>query len=164
MAVWKIFFFSFLASFWLNWDILTWLFHARCDKGGGNRGPQVSRLCLVLLKKRSFILWQCQNILESLHQWKHVWAKLTMDGLVLASICYLTLKLLEGGGGGLMALPLNLNTKNLQNADCSWYFQFMYILFDKVRVYGNWKHLPKIIQFWKKRETMFEFELWSIPQ
>ena len=59
----------------------------------------------------------------------------------------LTLKL---PGEGQMALPLNLNDKNIPNADFSWYFKFIQFFFDKVWVDCNWKHLQKFYSFeWK---------------
>ena len=41
------------------------------------------------------------------------------------------------GGGEQIAIPLNLNAKNILNADFSGYFKFMYIFFDKMRVNCN---------------------------
>ena len=52
----------------------------------------------------------------------------------------LTLKL---PGEGQMALPLNLNDKNIPNADFFLYFNFIHFFFDKV-----WVNATKII--WKK--------------
>ena len=59
----------------------------------------------------------------------------------------LTLKL---PGEGQMALPLNLNDKNIPNVDFSWYSKFIHFFFDTVWVDCNWKYLQKILQFWKK--------------
>ena len=42
----------------------------------------------------------------------------------------------------------------------SRYFKFMYIFFEQVQVDCNWKHLPKILQFWQEGET--KFELWTL--
>ena len=56
----------------------------------------------------------------------------------------------------------------LKRPICIIYFtkccKFMYIFFEQVRVNWNLKHLPKILQFWKKRKTKFDFKLWSISQ
>ena len=63
-----------------------------------------------------------------------------------------------------MALPLNLNTKNVPNADVFLEFK-IYVYFLWERVSGlQLQTSTKIIQFWKKRDTKFGFELWSNSQ
>ena len=47
------------------------------------------------------------------------------------------------------------STPNLTNF--SWYFQFIYFFFYTVWVDCNWKHLQKILQFWKKNKIKFGF-------
>ena len=47
----------------------------------------------------------------------------------------------------------------LPNADFFLVFKFMYIFFEQVLANCNLKYLPKILQFWKKKKTKFDFEL-----
>ena len=44
---------------------------------------------------------------------------------------------------------------------CSRYFKFM-LFFNKVRTDCNWKNFTKLLQLWKKREKIFDFELLSM--